>query len=148
MGATADVAVPRDETRPEAGARAPQVTFLGLDFRGHRTRFMNPRRHAEPAPRIAADLRWVGSWSDVGDIGAAREIVADGETGWVVEPTGGRPATVLDQAVRDRPPLGTVGRLARAVAEAPFDGARDDRQVVDLLLKPHEQRTVARRPIA
>lgn len=387
MGATADVAAPRDETRSEARARAPQVLFLGLDFLGHRTRFMNLRRHAEPDPRIAADFRWVRSWSDtgririgplpvwfswryrayagaacvarfprpdviwtnaakelalyawagwgpmrrplvldldatpaqyeamaptyrgaepregpqwwvyqawhrlawsavthfapisqwaaagleregipreritvmpvgvdldawqpgpprrnpvprllfvggdferkggqvlldvvrqglagrvevdvvthdspqvppgvrvhraepnspelralyqnadlfvlptrgdcypvvaieamaaglpvvVGDIGATREIVAEGETGWVVGPTAGRLATVLDQAVRDRPRLEAMGRRARAVAEARFDGARNDRQVVDLLLKLHEQRTVARRPIA
>lgn len=70
-----------------------------------------------------------------GDVGAAREIVDDGETGWLIEPTPDGLAPALEDALRRRESLPAMGRQARLVAEERFDGRANDRAVVDVLLE-------------
>lgn len=99
--------------------------------------FVLPTR-ADCYPVAAIEAMAAGLPVIAGDVGATREIVDHGETGWVVKPEAGELASVLDQAIRDRPRLEAMGKRARSVAEVRFDGARNDRRVVDLLLRLHE----------
>ena len=70
----------------------------------------------------------------VGDVGPAREIVDDGVTGWVVSPDRTSLRLALERAVAQRAELPAMGRRARSVAEERFDGERNDRVVVDVIL--------------
>lgn len=70
----------------------------------------------------------------VGDVGGARDIVADGETGWLIEPTANAIGQALDRALATRAVLPAMGRRARARAEQRFDGARNDSELVSLLI--------------
>ena len=70
-----------------------------------------------------------------GDVGGARDIVDDGETGWLIEPTPDGLAPALEGALRRRKGLPAMGRQARLVAEERFDGRANDRAVVDVLLE-------------
>lgn len=96
-------------------------------------------------PVVAIEAMAAGLPVVVGDVGATREIVDQGETGWVVKPDAGELVRVLDQAIGDRSRLEAMGRRARSVAELRFDGARNDRRIVDLLLRLHESRPPVRR---
>jgi glycosyltransferase involved in cell wall biosynthesis len=71
----------------------------------------------------------------VGDVGAAREIVDDGETGWVIEPTAAALASALERALASRERLPAMGRRARSVAEQRFDGTRNDSLIVEMLCR-------------
>ncbi len=44
----------------------PHVLFVGKLYAGHRTRFLNLRRHTEQDPRIVAEYRSVTGWVDGG----------------------------------------------------------------------------------
>ena len=70
----------------------------------------------------------------IGDVGAAREIVSHGETGWLVEPSEEGFGAALELALSGRDDLADMGRRARKVAEAKFDGARNDARVVETIL--------------
>jgi glycosyltransferase involved in cell wall biosynthesis len=67
------------------------------------------------------------------DVGGARDIVVDGETGWLLQSPQDL-SKALDAALKDRERLKSMGLAARARAERVFDGAANDRQLVDLLL--------------
>jgi glycosyltransferase involved in cell wall biosynthesis len=69
------------------------------------------------------------------DLGGARDIVDDGETGWLIQPTGESLAGALERALAQRAALPSMGQRGRAIAEQRFDGARNDRLLVDLLLE-------------
>jgi glycosyltransferase involved in cell wall biosynthesis len=71
----------------------------------------------------------------VTDLGGARDIVEPGVTGWLVAP--GIPAltAALDAALEHRAHLAAIGARGRARAERYFDGAKNDRQIVDWLLE-------------
>ncbi len=71
----------------------------------------------------------------VGDVGGARDIVDDGETGWLIEPAADGLAPALEDALRRRETLPAMGRQARQVAEERFDGRANDWAVVDVLLE-------------
>lgn len=73
----------------------------------------------------------------MGDVGATREIVDDGVTGFVVQPSPEDLAQALDAAAGRRDQLPAMGRQARAAAEARFDARRNHRRIVDLLLEEH-----------
>jgi glycosyltransferase involved in cell wall biosynthesis len=70
----------------------------------------------------------------VSSAGAGREIVDPGATGWVVEPTAAAVAAAIEAALSARSDLLAMGRRARAVAEARYDGRANDRAVVDVIL--------------
>jgi len=71
----------------------------------------------------------------MGDVGAAREIVSEGETGWVVDPEPGPLAQVLELAASDPGRLVAMGRRARLEAERRFDGRRNSHRLVDVILE-------------
>ncbi len=75
-----------------------------------------------------------------GTSGAMPEIVEDGRTGWLVEPTIGEVTRAVRQAWSDRASLSARGAEARQVAEDRFDGARNDALVLDLLLEAADRR--------
>lgn len=70
----------------------------------------------------------------VGDVGAAREIVDEDETGWLIPPNAAALRGAIERALAARPALPAMGRRARQVAEERFDSARNDRMLVDVLL--------------
>jgi glycosyltransferase involved in cell wall biosynthesis len=70
----------------------------------------------------------------MGDVGGARDIVQDGENGWLIEPTAQALSDALEHALQHRTTLPAMGRHARRVAEQRFDGQRNDTLVVELLL--------------
>lgn len=107
--------------------------------------FVLPTR-GDCCPVVAIEAMAAGLPVIIGDVGATREIVDDGETGWVVKPDAGALARVLDHAIRDPSRLEAMGARARSVAEVRFDGARNDRMLVDLLLRLHESRRVVGTP--
>ena len=71
----------------------------------------------------------------IGDVGAAREIVDDGETGWLIEPTALELARALETALERRERLRAMGRRARLIAEARFDVRASSCATVDALLE-------------
>ena len=75
----------------------------------------------------------------VGSVGGSREIVQDGRTGWVVDPDVESVGRALQDACDRRSALPTMGIAARQCAEDRFDGAANDRAVVDLLLEAIER---------
>ncbi len=70
----------------------------------------------------------------VGDVGAAREIVDEGETGWLIAPNADELRGAIERALTGRAALPAMGERARRVAEERFDSARNDRMLVDILL--------------
>jgi glycosyltransferase involved in cell wall biosynthesis len=75
----------------------------------------------------------------VSDVGGARDIVEDGVTGWLIQPTAVALAQALRQALARRDTLQQMGRRARQTAEERFDGAHNDRRLVDLLIEEAER---------
>ena len=71
----------------------------------------------------------------VSDVGGARDIVVSGETGWLIEPTTEALTRALDVALGRRDVLRAMGARAREVAEEKFNGRRNDRKLVDLVLE-------------
>jgi glycosyltransferase involved in cell wall biosynthesis len=72
------------------------------------------------------------------DVGAARDIVDDGSTGWLIEPSAPALARALEQALENRARLPEMGRAARQVAVTRFDGKRNDDRLVGLILEQAE----------
>ena len=83
-----------------------------------------------------------------GDVGGARDIVDEGDTGWLIEPGGGALAAALERALERHETLPAMGARGRQVAEARFDGRRNDRQLVDLLVALAARRRPAQPPAA
>lgn len=75
-----------------------------------------------------------------GDVGGVSDIVEDGKTGWLIEPSLGALLAALEFAVQHRTALAALGARGRERAERLFDGARNDRRVVDLMLELVEER--------
>jgi glycosyltransferase involved in cell wall biosynthesis len=71
----------------------------------------------------------------VGDVGGARDIVDDGETGWLIEPGAAPLSAAIERALVGRAALPAMGLRGRRVAEARFDGRRNDAVLVEWLLE-------------
>jgi glycosyltransferase involved in cell wall biosynthesis len=71
----------------------------------------------------------------VGDVGAACDIVQDGVTGWLIQPTAVALAAGLERALMCRERLPEMGRRARRVVEERFDGRRNSSVLVELLVE-------------
>lgn len=71
----------------------------------------------------------------VSDVGAAPEIVDEGATGWLIAPDAGSVRAAIERAIEQRGRLPAMGARARAVAEERFDGRRNDRAVVDVVVE-------------
>jgi glycosyltransferase involved in cell wall biosynthesis len=71
----------------------------------------------------------------VGDIGAAREIVDDGVTGWLIGQTPAALANALERACIQRSGLPGMGARGAEVAAERFDGARNDARIVELVVE-------------
>jgi glycosyltransferase involved in cell wall biosynthesis len=67
----------------------------------------------------------------VSDVGAGREIVDDGETGWLIQPSLGSLTAALHMVDAHRASLSAMGQRGRRIAEERFDGAANDRRIVD-----------------
>lgn len=117
-----------------AGPNSPELRslFAGADL------FVLPTR-ADCFGIAAVEAMASGLPVLMGDVGAAREIVDEGETGWVIPHDGAAMAEVLESALRSPERLSHMGRRAREVAEQRYDGRVNDRRVVDLLLRVHAQ---------
>lgn len=83
----------------------------------------------------------------VSDVGGARDIVDDGDTGWLIAPDDASAlAGAIERALTARDELPAMGGRARAVAEQRFDGARNDAAIVDLVLELVAERRARRAP--
>jgi glycosyltransferase involved in cell wall biosynthesis len=80
----------------------------------------------------------------VGDVGAAGEIVDEGETGWLIQPNAEALTRALERVLAARDRLPAMGRRAAQVAAERFDSARNDRMLVDVLLDEVERRSARR----
>jgi glycosyltransferase involved in cell wall biosynthesis len=69
------------------------------------------------------------------NVGGAGDIVEDGVTGHLITATARELAEVLEAVAADRERLAAMGRCGRERAERLFDGARNDRAIVDLALR-------------
>jgi glycosyltransferase involved in cell wall biosynthesis len=76
----------------------------------------------------------------VGDIGGTSDVVDHGETGWLIKPDIESVVNALETAFHHREHLAEMGRRARRAAEERFDGSRNDRRLVDLMLDLAERR--------
>jgi glycosyltransferase involved in cell wall biosynthesis len=68
------------------------------------------------------------------NVGGAPDIVEHGETGWLIEPTRESLTEALERALAARSQLASMGRRARERAVEKFDGAANDRRLVDCIL--------------
>lgn len=71
----------------------------------------------------------------VSDVGGVRDIVDDGDTGWLIKPTRDALTAAIRNALSARRSLPQMGARGRLVAEHRFDGTRNDRRIVDLILE-------------
>jgi glycosyltransferase involved in cell wall biosynthesis len=71
----------------------------------------------------------------VSDLGGARDIVIEGETGWLIQPTAPALADALERALAQRSRLRAMGELGRRVSEERFDARRNATCLVDVLLE-------------
>jgi glycosyltransferase involved in cell wall biosynthesis len=74
----------------------------------------------------------------VGDVGGVRETTRPGETGWLIMPNVENLRSALIDAHASKQELTRMSRAARNDAEVRFDGKRNDRIALDLVLKQIE----------
>jgi glycosyltransferase involved in cell wall biosynthesis len=74
----------------------------------------------------------------VTDVGGVSDIVDDGRTGWLIDPSRESLVAALERALARRAELPAMGGRGRLVVEQRLDGRRNDAVLVDLLL--HEAR--------
>jgi len=68
------------------------------------------------------------------NVGGVSDIIDHAETGWLMDRGGRALSDALEHALKAREQLPAMGRRGRAVAEARFDGAVNDRHLVDLII--------------
>lgn len=133
---TLDV-VTHDDVPPTAGVRvhraAPNSPELKRLFEAADV-FVMPTR-ADCFGIACVEAMAAGLPVVMGDVGGARDIVDEGRTGWLIPARHDALARVLDHAVAHRAELPAMGQAARAVAEARFDGRRNDEAVAELVIE-------------
>lgn len=82
----------------------------------------------------------------VSDVGGARDIVADGHTGWLIEPAAADVRGGLCRALQVRSVLPVMGAAARARVEAKFDSSRLLDQLTEEIHALASRRTAAQPP--
>ena len=75
----------------------------------------------------------------VGNVGGAGDIVDEGSTGWLIDPTAEALAQALERALAQRAELPAFGERARRVAEQRFDARRNATRTVDLIVELAER---------
>ncbi len=129
-------------TRDAVGAAPPGVRVHRLETNSGELRalyqradlFVMPTR-AEAFGLVSVEAMASGLPVIVSDVGGARDIVEPGRTGWLIQPTAADTLAAIEHALSLGDTLGDIGRRGRARAECLFDGARNDRVLVDLMLE-------------
>jgi glycosyltransferase involved in cell wall biosynthesis len=134
--------VTRDDVRSSADVRVHRFeanTPELMELYAKADLFVLPTR-AEAFGIATTEALASGLPAIMGNVGGASDIVDQGETGWLIEPTVESLRAALDAAHADRDRLPSMGRRAREVAEARFDGALNDTLVIDLMLEAANSR--------
>lgn len=140
--------VTRDPVEPRANVRVhraePNSPLLFEQY-AQADLFVLPTR-AECFGHVTVEALASGLPAIVSDVGGARDIVDDGVTGWLIEPGAAGIAAALQRALDARAALPRMGAAGRRVAEERFDGRRNDRVLVDLLMDQAARRHPALHP--
>ena len=83
----------------------------------------------------------------VANVGGAPDIVHDGVTGWLIQPNAVALAEGLERAIAQADRLPAMGARGRKRAEERFDGARNDRLLVELMLECVARRERTKTPV-
>ncbi len=87
-------------------------------------------------PFAAIEAHAAGLPAVISDVGAIKEIVADGETGFLVKPGDANAfCERMDALVADGPKRERMGAAARARAVERFDSRKNSQRVLDLMLQ-------------
>ena len=68
-------------------------------------------------------------------VGGTPDIVDHGRTGWLIDADAASLRAAIGRALENRSALPEMGRLARESAELRFDGAANDRKIIDLMIE-------------
>lgn len=140
--------VTRDRVEPRPNVRVHRAepnSPLLFELYAQADLFVLPTR-AECFGHVTVEALASGLPAIVSDVGGARDIVDDGVTGWLIEPGAAAIAAALQRALDAREVLPRMGAAGRRVAEERFDGRRNDRVLVDLLLDQVARHRHALRP--
>ncbi len=122
------------EARPGLRVHRLEANTLALrDLYAQADLFLLPTR-ADCFGIAAVEAMAAGLPVIMGDVGAAREIVAPGDTGWVIPATQSALDEALESAWAKRQSLGAMGERARGVAEANFDLQKNNKRTIDMLI--------------
>jgi glycosyltransferase involved in cell wall biosynthesis len=81
-----------------------------------------------------------------GNVGGVSDIVENGKTGWLISPNEGSLSAAIEKTLSSRQILRAMGTFARNKVERDFDGARNDKKVVNLILDRFAMRDSAELP--
>jgi glycosyltransferase involved in cell wall biosynthesis len=102
--------------------------------------------HADCLPVVLQEAAAAGLPVITTDVGAVRECVVQGESGWVIPPDDVQSLrSAIETIVNDSGQRVQMGRAARQLALRKFDATRNARGVIDYLREAAEQRTAAPR---
>jgi glycosyltransferase involved in cell wall biosynthesis len=119
--------------RAEANSPALRALYAQADV------FVLPTR-AECFGIATVEAMASGLPAIMSNVGGAEDIVEPGRTGWLIQPSETDLLAAIEAALSDRCRLRAMGVQARQVAEQRFDGVRNDRRVVDLMVELAECR--------
>lgn len=134
--------VTRDDVPPTPGVTIHRAEANSPELRAlfHRADlFVMPTR-AECFGQVAVEALASGLPVIIGKVGGTGDIVDDGVTGWRIAPDAPSLHAALEHALVVRDCLPLMGARGRNVAETRFDGRRNDRLLIDLMLELVERR--------